>query len=238
MIRQIERANEQLEALRTMLKAFAAGFWVALPGKVQSYNAAKGIVNVLPTIEMQVSLADGSTVLKQMPVIVDCPVIYMGGGPFVATFPIQVGDEALVIFADRCIDAWWQSGQVRPQAELRMHSLSDGFALIGPRSLANAIPNVSTSTAQLRSLDGSTYVEIAGGSQVNVVAAGGIKLTGPVMVEGNLTVTGTAKGQGGTFSIDGAITATGDGQFAGHSVSNHVHPGVQPGAGDTGTPLG
>ena len=234
-ILQIERANDHRTAIDTALDALAAELWVALPGIVQTVG--DGVVSVLPTIEMLVTKQDDTEVSTQMPVIVDCPVVYMGGGGFVATFPIQPGDEALVIFADRCIDGWWQSGKVSPQSVLRMHSLSDGFALIGPRSQLKAIPNISTSSAQLRSLDGSTYIEIAGGHVVNIVAPTGLNITGPVNIDGDLAVTGTTAGAG-NISAQGTVTATGDGTFNGHSVSNHVHSGVQPGGSNTEKPVG
>lgn len=237
MIRQIERADDPKIALDTAFRTFASTFWVALPAIVQSYDAAKGTVTVLPAIQFTALQEDGSRAPIELRPIPDVPVVVLGGGGFVATFPIQAGDEALVIFADRCIDAWWQSGKVSPQAELRMHSLSDGFAIIGPRSLPKAIPNASPSSAQLRSIDGSTYVEVAAGRVVNVVAPAGINLTGPVMVEGNLSVIGTTTGQG-DFSVTGKITASGDGVFSGHSVANHKHGGVQTGTDETGTAVG
>ena len=62
------------------------------------------------------------------------PVVFPGGGGFALTFPVAAGDECLVVFASRCIDAWWQSGGVGEPMEPRMHDLSDGFALIGVRS--------------------------------------------------------------------------------------------------------
>ncbi len=150
-MRQIERNPTVIEGLEVALDALAARLWCALPGTVLSYDAVKGTCQVQPTIQGQIRNPNGTHDYVNLPVLQDVPVIYMGGGPFVATFPIQVGDEALVIFADRCIDYWWQSGGIQIPFEPRMHDLSDGFALIGPRSLARSIPNVSTTNAQLRS---------------------------------------------------------------------------------------
>lgn len=215
---QRERLDDQQEGLRLLFEGFQANLWTALPGTVVSYDATKGTCVIQPTIQAQVTKPDGSQGFVNLPALPDVPVVYLGGGGFVATFPIQPGDEALVIFSSRCIDGWWQQGGVQPQAELRMHDLSDGFAIIGPRSLAKALTNVSTSTVQLRSLDGSTYFELAGGQVANIVAPGGLNITGDI-------------------TITGKVTATKEGTFNGIPVSTHLHTGVTAGSSNTGEPI-
>jgi phage baseplate assembly protein gpV len=233
---QSERINDQQEALRAILKGWQANLWTALPGIVQSYDATKGTCVIQPSIQAIVTSSDGTKSNVSLPPLPDVPVVYMGGGGFVATFPIQQGDEALVVFSSRCIDAWWQSGGVQAQAEQRMHDLSDGFALIGPRSQANLIPSVSTTTAQLRSLDGSTYYELAAGQIANIVAPGGINITGPVAIDGDVSITGTTTADG-DVSITGKATATGEVQGNGIKLSTHTHSGVTTGGGTSGPPV-
>lgn len=236
-ILQVERQNDRDQAMSAALESLAAGLWAALPGIVQSYDATKGTVTVQPAIQMRKTQEDGNEVWQTPTILVDCPVVYQGGGGFLLTFPIQPGDECLVIFADRCIDGWWQSGKVSQQADLRMHSLSDGFALIGPISKPNIPANISGATVQLRSHDGNTNVEITAGQVVNVKAPGGCNITGNVTITGNLSVSGTTAATG-DVTTQGKVTATGDGVFAGHSVKNHVHSGVQSGGSNTGTAVG
>jgi hypothetical protein len=233
---QTERVNDLQEALRAILGGWQAKLWTALPGTVQSYDATAGTCVIQPAIQAVITKPDGSVLTANLPLLLDVPVVYMGGGNFVATFPIKQKQEALVVFSSRCIDAWWQSGGVQPQAELRMHDMSDGFALIGPRSQANLIPNVSTDTAQLRSLDGTTYYELAEGQVANIVAPGGINITGPVAITGALSVSGTVTG-GDDVSIMGKVTATEEGTFNNIPVSAHLHIGVTSGGSNTGTPI-
>lgn len=102
---------------------------------------------------------DGSTQSVNLPMLLDCPVGWQGGGGVTLTFPINPGDECLVVFASRCIDAWWALGGIQEQAELRMHDLSDGFAFVGVRSKPRSFA-VSTDAAQLRTDDGLAYVEV------------------------------------------------------------------------------
>jgi hypothetical protein len=86
------------------------------------------------------------------------------------TFPIVEGTECLLIFADMCIDAWWQNSGVSPQADRRRHDLSDAFALFGPWSQPNRIPNYSNSSVQLRSDDESVVLDLSS-SGVTITAA-------------------------------------------------------------------
>ena len=233
---QQERIGDFQEALRLAFRGFAVGLNCAAIGIVSSYNKDRGTVVVNLAIQAVVTASDGTKSLQSIRPLVDVPVVFMGGGNMVTTYPIALGDEALVVFADRCIDAWWQSGGVQKPAEPRIHSLYDGIAIIGPRSLARSIPNVSSTTAQFRSLDGSTYFEIAPSQKANVVAPGGVKITGPVEIVGDVTVTGAISATG-NMTVTGTLTSTEEGTFNSIPVSTHVHGGVASGSSNTGVPI-
>lgn len=180
-----ERYDDPEEPLRLALDGKQAQIWTALPGIIQSFNASAMTCTVQPAISGTVRQQDGKSALIKMPLLLDCPVCFPGGGGCTLTFPIAAGDECLVVFASRCIDSWWALGGVQGQAEHRMHDLSDGFVLPGVRSQPRKF-QVSGKT-QLRTNDGATYVEIENGA---------IKLKGNVTIEGNLTITGTTIGNG------------------------------------------
>lgn len=202
-----ERMRDALVAVRAALDGLEANIWTALPAVVvdEGFSASKLTVSAQPTIQAQIRAPTAQNwVSVALPKCVDCPVMFTGGGGFVLTFPIAVGDEGLLVFASRCIDAWWQNGgPTQLQAELRMHDLSDGFFIpTGGMSQPKVPGGVSTTTCQLRSLDGSTYVEIAGGQIVNIVAPGGVKITADVEITGNVTATGSiTAGQGGADQV-------------------------------------
>lgn len=175
---QSERIESPLTAIRAALYGLQATIWTALPAKVVDYTAAKRIVSLQPTIMAQVRDIAGVWTNVALPVLVDCPVVFPGGGGFEFTFPIAAGDEGIVIFASRCIDAWWQQGGVQPQAELRMHDLSDGMFLPGMFSQARLpSPAPSTSVPQIRNSDATVKLEFIGG---------GFKLTGNLQVTGSV----------------------------------------------------
>ncbi|UIA94537.1 translation initiation factor IF-2 (plasmid) [Erwinia tracheiphila] len=245
-----ERYNDPEEALRVALRAERAGIWTSLPGIVQSFDPVAVTVVVQPAIKGRIMQKDGSWQSVNMPLLVDVPVCFPRGGGTTLTFPVNAGDECMVVFADRCIDAWWQSGGIQEPMEPRMHDLSDGFAFIGPMSQAKKIGGISTSTVQLRSDDGAALIELDPASHaVNVKtsgkltasASGGTEITSPeIVLNGNVTINGNfSQGMGeggGAATLLGPVSVTNDVTASGVSVKNHRHGGVETGSGDTGGP--
>lgn len=179
-----ERVDDPEVALREAFDGLRAGIWTALPGAIRSFDPEAMTCQVQPAIKIPVRLLDGTIESVALPLLVDCPVQFPSGGNCSLTFPVAPGDECLVVFASRCIDGWWQSGGVQEQAELRMHDLSDGFALLGFRSKPRALSGVSTSAAQLRTDDGQAFVEVNAATH-----AISIQTTAPV----NVTSTASAR---------------------------------------------
>ena len=221
-----ERVGDPNETLLAVLDGALAGVWTALPGVIESFDPLAMTCSVQPAIKMRASAPDGSTTSVPLPLLVDCPVQFPAGGHCTLTFPVTKGDECLVVFASRCIDAWWQSGGVQEQAEPRMHDLSDGFVLLGTRSRPRALAGLSPASAQLRSDDGATFIDLDPSTQkVKIVAPGGFDVVAPmatfsqaVTVNGLLTFVGGMVGSAasgaaavfnGALSVVGRITANG-----------------------------
>lgn len=192
---------------------------------------------------------DGNRTTRDYPLLTDVPVVFPRGGGCTLTFPVNAGDECTVIFADRCIDFWWQSGGVQEPVDVRMHDLSDAFAIVGPQSQVKKISGISASGAQLRTDDGKAFIEVAAGGNITAQtsgtltakADGGTTITSPnITLNGNVTINGNlSQGMGdggGTATMLGPITVTNDVTAGGKSLRTHTHGGVQPGTGNTGAP--
>ena len=149
---------------------------VASPGIVQSFNAKEQTVTVKISIREKRVKPDGTEVWEDIPPLVDVPVVFPRGGGYVLTFPVQPGDECLVVFGDSCMDAWWQSGGIQNQIDCRRHDLSDGYAILGPWSQPRTISGYSTSSVQLRTESGGACIEISGDT-INI-KAGTINIKG------------------------------------------------------------
>ena len=212
-----------------------------MPGIIQSFSASSVTATVQMAIKGIVQDQTGKSQFVNLPLLVDVPVFFPRGGNCTLTFPVAKNDECLVVFASRCVDGWFQSGGVQAPVQPRMHSMSDGFALVGFFIQATKISGISTTTAQLRSNDGSTYVEIdPTGKIVNVVAPGGMTLTTPtVTITGvinvqNLQGATNASTMSGNMTTTGTITGQTDVVGGGKSLKNHTHS--DPQGGNTGPP--
>lgn len=234
-----ERAGSLETTVRTALQASQANVWTALPGVVQSFDANAVTAVVQPAIKAYVTKPDGSKEAVNLPLLLDCPVVFPRGGGCTLTFPVKPVDECLVVFSSRCIDAWWQSGGVQLPMESRMHDLSDGFVLVGPMSQAKKISNVSTSAVQLRSDDGVAFVEIDPGSKnISLKTSSLVSIEAPnIHLMGNVTVTGTVTQSGGNTAMTGNVSVNGDVSANGISLTQHKHGGVQSGGSTTSPPV-
>ncbi|SEI99117.1 hypothetical protein SAMN04244579_02726 [Azotobacter beijerinckii] len=206
---------DPLEWVSIALGGLQSKLWTALPGIIQSFDASAMACVVQPAIQALVRDESGALTSVDLPLLLDCPAQFPAGGGCTLTFPVKPGDECLVVFSSRCIDAWWQSGGIQAQAELRMHDLSDGFALLGFRSQPRVIGAISTTSAQLRSDDGSTFIEVSPDGPVAITAPGGLTINADVTVIGQVHTTGDL--------VSGTV-----------SVQHHTHPDAQ--GGNTGEP--
>ena len=236
-----ERYYDPEETMRLAMDGKQAQIWTALPGIIQSFDPVAMTCECQPTITGLARNPDGTYRTIQMPLLLDCPVFFPGGGGATLTFPIKPGDECLVIFASRCIDSWWQQGGVQGQAEYRMHDLSDGFIFAGVRSQPRRF-NVDTDAVQLRSDDGLAYIELNpttknihvetpasisanAGANINATAGASANITAPVI---NLN---------GDVTINGDLDITGETIGGGINLNTHIHTDVTPGPGNSGGPI-
>ena len=188
-------AGGESDKFRSLTEKIASELRVAAPGIIQSYNAGTNTAAVQLAIREKVNQMDGTTQDTDLPLLLDCPVMMPRGGGYALTFPVAAGDECLVIFADSCIDAWWQSGGVQNQLEKRRHDLSDGIVVPGLWSLPRGISPG----------EGIRITAEAGGASVTVT---GDKVE---MTTGGMTLALTAAGlalTGGSMTIDGKEVET------------------------------
>ena len=221
-MQQAERFEDPQEVARVTFERQRSRIWTALPVVVLA-DSDGHVVEVQPTIQgIGTDPQTGARTNVNMPSLgKHVPVHYPSGGGFTLTHPIKKGDEGIVVFSARCLDGWWQQGGIQPQLERRYHNLSDAMFIPGIRSLPRKLdPPASTTSAQLRSDDGKTYLELAPGGVVNIVCPS----DGYVQITGDLRVTGKIDaGYGGSDQV-GVQTHE-------HSNSGGVGQGGPPVAG-------
>ena len=129
--------NKHVE-LQALKQEIFESLHCALPGTVVSFDVESQTAVIQPAVKhCLVEQGDGffrsrtgterTVPAVPLPLLRDVPVFMP------VPFEVNPGDACLVIFADRDIDAWFESGEAEVPPSGRMHSLSDGFAFVGFR---------------------------------------------------------------------------------------------------------
>lgn len=125
------------QVVRQALDVRLGAMRVSMPGRIESFDAATQLARVTPLLKEEYENDEGAAVVEALPVINNVPVFIPGGGMFVDTFPIEAGDECLLIFSDRSLDVWKERGGVVDPVAADRHTLTDAVALVGVRSKPN-----------------------------------------------------------------------------------------------------
>jgi len=163
----MQNCNPSLaEVIRGALEHRLGGVRVAMPARIENYDATEQTVDVQPLIKRIVG-SGSARQARSLPVVPRVPVAFPRGGGFFVSFPIQVGDTVLLIVADRSIDTWFtRGGEVEP-LDQRTHNVADAIA----------IPGIADSTAPIGDVDTADMVlGRDGGSHVRVTSDGEVRL--------------------------------------------------------------
>lgn len=143
-------------------------------GTIQNIDYATMTATI--QILFQKKMRDGT--YKSIQPLSNVPLVTLQGGGFSLEFPIAVGDTALVLFADRNIDNWFQGGGEMPSADGRLHALSDAIAIVGLNAAAKPLtPAPSSSEVRLVDKAGTTKIGMTGGKVTIAGASGQTLLT-------------------------------------------------------------
>ena len=201
-----------------------------VPGIIVSFDATTQTAQVQPALQ-RIFTERGAV---NLPLCVDVPVAFPGGGGFFLTFPVAPGDECLLWFAERAIDLWHALGGTQPPAEYRLHDLSDGMAIVGLNSQPNILASFNTTDVELRNRARTARVTMKVDGTIEVLNGAGSYI---LAASGNLTVTSPTVTINGNVQVNGTLTASVNVIGGGKSLNSHVHGGVTPGGSNTGAPV-
>ena len=121
-------------SMRQVLESFVlerfSELHTAMPGAVDSFDAAKQTANVKLLLRRKVQKENGTVADEAIGIAVNVPVVFPGAGGFRLTMPLQQGDGVLVIFAEASIDLWQELGGEQNTDSRRFH-LADAIAIPG-----------------------------------------------------------------------------------------------------------
>lgn len=108
------------------------------------------------------------------PILADVPIFINTGGKASLRMPVAAGDTCLVLFNDRDLDNWFTTGNIVEPNTIRMHSFSDGLALVGFRSKANLIPAYADDVAEFKNDRCRVTLQNDNNIIIEVSSAGGL----------------------------------------------------------------
>lgn len=168
------------QVLRLVLRQHAESLWHAMPGYVDTYDAATQRADVRIAVHPYRSALEGET-REELPVLPGVPVAHTSGGGFVVHAPLKAGDPVVVVFMSRELEAWKssQAGQAVNALDNRLNHLSDAMCFPGGRPPLSAVAGldpdkltvgrpdgghltVSTDGTMALKPGGSAKVELAG----------------------------------------------------------------------------
>lgn len=157
------------EATARQVSRMSAQLRCALPGVIESFDPGTQTATVQPALNMKINLGD-EVRQQPLPVVQNVPVVlpFAQGAGLLLTLPLAPGDECLLVFADRALDNFIQSGGVQCAGAgtedgtmaLRMHSLTDAICIPGLISNPQAVPSYSTEAIELRDRERVTYISL------------------------------------------------------------------------------
>jgi hypothetical protein len=119
-------------------------------GVIQHFN----VINQSATIQMIDKMVimnenQSAPLLKDFPILIDCPVVINANAIGGITTPINVGDTCLILFNDRDMDNWIIDGNVQAPNTSRSHDFSDAIALPYIFNNINALTNYNNNATSI-----------------------------------------------------------------------------------------
>lgn len=153
--------------LRLIMTKFLQGVDDMLPAKVIAYDRTTNRAQVQPLI----SVVTTDKKVVQRAQVASIPVLQLGGGGFVLSFPIKAGDIGWIKANDRDISLFLQSLPVAgasPNSD-RKHSFEDAMFIPDTMFKQVVINGDDTENVVLQSIDGTVRISL-GNDKITVTA--------------------------------------------------------------------
>lgn len=198
----------QTELLESARKNAVMDVRVSMPARVVSFDASAKTVSV----EIGLTMVGQDDEDISYPPLVDCPCVFSRGGGFHVVHPYKEGDKGVVLFSDRCLDGWFESGRIGQPLDYRIHSMSDAYFIGGADCLDDVSPII----------DNAIFIgkdDNSSGLQINS--------------DGSLILKGTSLHIVPPVTADSTINAKGQITANGKHLDGHSHGGVDRGSSNT-----
>jgi len=159
----------QAEVLQQTARAAAGAVKVALPAHVVAYDRDEQRATIQIAIAYRVVDDRAQETFRTRPPVPRVPVVWVG-----ATWDLAAGDSGMVVFADRSIDEWLETGEqsVEPQ-DARRFDITDAIFIPGLRPFADPLPAAAVAAGAVVLWDrGTSDLRLGSSAATSPVALG------------------------------------------------------------------
>lgn len=213
-----EGRAKQARMVRDAFRECMKGVCTSIPGHVLTFDPDTQLAQVQPGI-MRVDINGAEF---KVPPIIEVPV-YFPGGDYCIEYQIDPGCEGDILFSQRCIDGWIQSGGVAENPIGRFHNMQDAMFLPGFRSQPNVLPSFQNNGVRMRNKAGTQFVWLKNDNTISMQNGSG---SFQLLADGSFLINGLK------ITVDGNVITA-----AGVNLNTHRHTGVTPGSGTSGVPV-
>ena len=159
---QLSSKSDMIAILNGVMNKMGLELNCVRVGIIQTFNAEDLTAEVQIVNKRTLGLNKDGTQKTKDYALVTAKVCYCC--PYL-TYPIEQGEECILLFNDRELESWFTTGEVQPEAYPRMHDLTDCIAIVGLRSLAKMIEiaanclNLFYKTSSIQLKDGSINIK-------------------------------------------------------------------------------
>lgn len=116
------------QALKLAIEAALRRVFVAIPGRIETYDATTRQCTAQPLVQSLFGDESGAANVERLPVV-HAPIVFPATARGGLTVPVQAGDTVLLVFCSSSIDQWLAlGGEVNPR-DTRHHHPSDAIAI-------------------------------------------------------------------------------------------------------------
>jgi hypothetical protein len=222
-----EGRAKQAKLIRDAFREVMKGVSTSIPGHVLTFNPLTQLAQVQPGV----ARVDINGAEFKVPPIIEVPV-YFPGGDFCVEYQIDPECEGDILFSQRCIDGWIQSGGIATNPIGRFHNMQDAMFLPGFRSQPNVLPEFQNNGVRMRNRAGTQFVWLKNDNSIsmdNGVAKFDVLADGTTLMQNGAGMFQLMAD--GSFVING-LTITPDGDVVtadGISLNTHRTLGVTRG---------
>lgn len=192
-----DKTGQPLDYLRQIIQSEMLSLGVSIPAIVDSFDPATQMIEATPVIRRRRRLEDGSTEVEDRPKQIKIPLCtpYVRTLGFSITMPLSPGDHVMLIFADRGIDLWQETGDISDPPDVknvRAHNYTDALYIIGPIPLSDPIEDYQIDSIEVRNRDRSCALQLWDtsiqlrvpiGSRINLTTAGDVEEIAVINIE-------------------------------------------------------